>query len=246
MTLTKLPIATKASSQFLSQAIKSSNSSYKILYFNLHARAEVTRTLLAFSGAKWEEISIDWATQKEQTPFQCIPVLYETTADGTILQIGETEVIERYLAKKFNLLGQNEWEQLMIEQYHSSTLALQVMYRQNFLFSPPEKRVESATSFYNDIFKKFVTVHERYLEKNGSNGHYIGQHLSLADIKTTSFLDRMTFLNPEGADLPVSAEKTPNLWKVREAVNSHPNIVAWNTSQRHQELDNLTATKFKK
>ncbi|KAF8922955.1 glutathione S-transferase [Dissophora ornata] len=245
MTQSNLPVPTKASSQVLSEALKSTDSTYKILYFGLHGRGEMARMLLAFGGAKWEEITMEWPKQKQHTPFQCVPVVYETTSDGTVLQVGETAVIERYLAKKFNLVGKNEWEQLLIEEFHFSTESTQLMYHHRVLVSPQEKRVDDANAYYSEWVAKFITVHEAHLEKNGSNGHYVGNDFSLADIKTTVFMDRLALLMPKGADFPLSAEKTPNLWKVREAVNNHPNVAAWTSSQRYNELNANTTTAFR-
>ncbi|KAI1315307.1 hypothetical protein EDD11_000968 [Mortierella claussenii] len=211
-----LPIVSRASSQVLSQALKSTNSTYKVLYFNLHGRSEMARMLLAFGGVQWEEIPI-------------------------------TAVIERYLARKFNLMGTNEWEQLQIEQFQLSTESTQSMYRDRVLLSPPEKRVEDAHRFYNEFVNKFIQVHEAHLEQNqGGNGFYVGNQFSLADIKTTVFIDRLLMLRPKGTkEAPFSPEKSPNLWKVKENVNKHPNVVAWKTSQRYQELDHITVTNFK-
>jgi hypothetical protein len=52
-----LPVPTKADSQTLSEAVKSTDSSFQVLYFGLHARGELTRNILSYSGAKWEELT---------------------------------------------------------------------------------------------------------------------------------------------------------------------------------------------
>ncbi|KAF9350298.1 hypothetical protein BGX26_011497 [Mortierella sp. AD094] len=239
-----LPSVTKATSKALSEAIKSSNSTYKVLYFNLHGRGQMTRILLAYGGAKWEELPIEWPAQKKLTPFQCVPVVYETTSDGTVLQVCESGVIERYLAKKFNLLGKNEWEQLQIEQFQLSTESTQFTYQHQVLKADFEKRPENIHAYYNESVTKFIEVHENHLKNNGSNGFYVGGSLSLADIKTTVFMDRLLLLKSKDA-VPFSSEKCPNLWKVRENVNSHPNIAAWKSSQRYRELDANTLKTFK-
>ncbi|KAG0000844.1 hypothetical protein BGZ80_006277 [Entomortierella chlamydospora] len=231
------PSVTKATSKTLTEAMESSNSTYKLYYFNVHGRGEIFRILWAYGGAKWEELPIDWPAEKKLTPFQCVPVVYETTPDGTVLQICETEVIERYLAKKFNLLGKNEWEQLQIEQIQSSTEGTQYAYHLQVVKGDFEKRAENFRKFYDEHLTRFIEVHENHLKNNGSNGFYVGESLSLADIKATIFIDRMTFLRPKDVqEVVFSAEKTPNLWKVRENVHAHPNIAEWKNSQRHKEL----------
>ncbi|KAF9205992.1 hypothetical protein BGZ49_003184 [Haplosporangium sp. Z 27] len=241
-----LPSVTKAASKVLSEAIKSSNSTYKLLYFELHGRGEMARILFSYGGVKWEELPSNWATQKSQTPFQCVPVIYETTSDGTVLQIGETSVIERYLAKKFNLLGQNEWEQLQIEQFQNSTESSQLMYQSQVLKADIEKRVENTNTYYKQVVEKFINVHENHLENNGSNGFYVGDSLSLADIKTAVYMNRLLLLKDKKIqEVPFSADKSPNLWKLRENVNSNPSIAAWRSSQRYKDLDASTLKIFK-
>ncbi|KAG0017265.1 hypothetical protein BGZ80_008451, partial [Entomortierella chlamydospora] len=107
-------------------------------------------------------------------------------------------------------------------------------------------RVEEANKFYTEALPKFIAVHEAHLKKNGSNGHYVGDSITLADIKTTLFIDCVLFLRPKGAnEVPFSAEKTPLLWKVRETVDNHPRLAAWKKSQRYQELDASTMAMYK-
>lgn len=53
-----LPVPTQADTTTLGHAAASTNSTFKILYFGLHGRGELTRTLLAYSGAKWEELPV--------------------------------------------------------------------------------------------------------------------------------------------------------------------------------------------
>ena len=68
-----LPVPTKADTTVLGQAAKSTDSTYKILYFGLHGRGELTRTLLAYSGAKWEELPV----VSVSSYLGCSPVVHE-------------------------------------------------------------------------------------------------------------------------------------------------------------------------
>ncbi|KAG0376721.1 hypothetical protein BGX24_007315 [Mortierella sp. AD032] len=241
-----LPVPTHADTNVLGQAAKSTNSTFKILYFGLHGRGELTRTLLAYSGAKWEELPVDWATQKDLTPFKCLPVVYETTSDGTILELAECQAIERYLANKYNLYGKNAYETHKVEQYFSSADSVSQAFSQKIIGAAQDKRVEEANKFYVEVLPKFIAIHEAHLTKNGSNGHYVGNSATLADIKVANLIDRLLFLRPKGADeVPFSAEKTPQLWKVLEKVNAHPTFAAWKKTDRYQELNAGTKSMFK-
>jgi hypothetical protein len=48
-------------------------------------------------------------------------VLHIRTADGIEIKLAETLVIENYLAKRFGLLGDNEWEEQLIKMLYSSS-----------------------------------------------------------------------------------------------------------------------------
>ncbi|GJJ76812.1 hypothetical protein EMPS_09171 [Entomortierella parvispora] len=242
------PTPTVASSEVLSKAATSHDSTYKVLYFGIHGRAEIIRNLLGYGDAKWEELPIDWPAQKTKTPFQCVPVVFETTADGTILELAEAQAIERYLAKKYHLMGKNAWEEHKVNEFFTSTDGAMLAFHSSVLRGPNgpiENQVEGANKFYAEVLAKFVALHEAYLAKNGSNGHYVGHQTTLADIKTSTFIDRLLLLHPTGAhEVGISKDKTPNLWKVRETVHAHPSFKKWIDSARYKELDVSTRKMF--
>ncbi|GJJ76804.1 hypothetical protein EMPS_09163 [Entomortierella parvispora] len=246
-----LPKATKAPSDVLAKAAETStDSSFKLLYFGLHGRGEMSRTLLAYGGVRYEEIPLQWPVMKADTRFGCLPVLYETTSSGTVLQLSESLAIERYLARKFNLLGSNAWEEHLVNEYTNSTETLSGNFMK-ICFVSDEVRQKEAEIFYRDHLTRWVQVHERLLAEEGQkqNGHYVGDKITLADIRTTVMMDRVLFLVPKGQEETVNKilnkETAPGLWKVRETVHAHPLIAAWKKSQRHQEIDAGTKGFFK-
>ncbi|KAF9428611.1 hypothetical protein BGZ94_001732 [Podila epigama] len=239
------PIPTKASSEELSEAAKSTNTSFQLAYFPLHQRAELIRDLLAFTGSKWEELPVDWATQKTQAPFQVLPVLYETTPSGTILEIAETQVIERYLAHKHSLLGANLWEETLVNEYVSNTDSVFLSWGLRVLFAAPDARLEAIKTFFNEVLAKFISIHEAHLQKSGNTGHYVGNSITLADLKTSQLIHRLTLLLPKDAPaLPISEELTPALWKVHQIVKKNASLAEWHNSARHQELTRNTRARF--
>ena len=189
--------------------------------------------------------------------------MYETTSSGALLEISEVLPIERYLADKFELAGSNPWERFQVEQAVSSIESSQLMYHYKALLPNwssadaldlnedrmnRQRRAENANRFYETELKNFVDIHEEKLQENGGgggNGHYVGDRISLADIRATVLMDRLMLLRPEGADpVPLSKDKTPNLWRVREAVHQIPAIAQWRESKRYHELDAMTKKYF--
>ena len=89
---------------------------YKLYYFNLRARGEIARQLLALAGEPFEDIRVDfaeWPSLKKSMPFEQLPVL---EADGE--QISQSHTIARYLAKKLGFSGGT-----ILEQAHVDALA---------------------------------------------------------------------------------------------------------------------------
>merc|ERR1712168_181021 len=91
----------------------------KLTYFNLRARAEPARLLLAYAGVKYEDIRIPapwdnpspWASMKPSTPYGQVPLIQW---NGEI--IAQSMAIARFLAAEFNLKGKNNLESAEIDE----------------------------------------------------------------------------------------------------------------------------------
>uniref|UniRef100_A0A915PCD4 Glutathione S-transferase 1 n=1 Tax=Setaria digitata TaxID=48799 RepID=A0A915PCD4_9BILA len=87
---------------------------YKLTYFNYRGRAEVIRLLFAQANVSYEDVRIsrkEWPALKSKTPFGHVPIL---EVNGKVL--AESHAIEKYLARKFGLLGADEWEAAKIDE----------------------------------------------------------------------------------------------------------------------------------
>ncbi|KAF9970808.1 hypothetical protein BGZ73_006417 [Actinomortierella ambigua] len=244
-----LPQATKAPSAVLSKAAASTDATFHVLYFNLFGRGELTRTILAYVGAKWDELPVTWADQKAQTRFGVIPVVFEEHADGTVLELAESQAIERYLARKFNLLGSNLWEEHLVNEFFSSTDQLNIVLTTTFLpATTPEARVEAYNKIVDNQLPVWIAQHEKHLAANeGGNGHYVGNKTTLADLKTHLQIERLLLFQPKDAKKPpLSPELTPNLWKLKETVEKESKTFQeWRSSARFEELVQGTRSLFK-
>ncbi|KAF9347762.1 hypothetical protein BGX26_000781 [Mortierella sp. AD094] len=228
-----LPVPTKGDSETLSQAINSSDSTFKLLYFNIQARGHILRLILTLSGAEWEEINAvghicrsfaiqvylkaSYLQKKNITP-PTNACLSDYLRRSHNLELAESLAIERYLAKKFNILGKNEYESHIVDQFCTSTESTNIQLTQKVHLPPreiqwtDEERILEANNFYRDTLGKFITLHEAHLQKNGSNGHYVGDNFTLADLKTTVFMERVLSLTPKGVnEVSFSEERSPNL-----------------------------------
>jgi len=88
-------------------------SKYKLYFFNGRGRAEVSRLIFAFAGQKFEDIryeGVDWPSHKAEMPSRQMPVL---EFEGT--KLPQSLSIARFLAKQFQLVGRDNFEQAKVD-----------------------------------------------------------------------------------------------------------------------------------
>ncbi|KAG0350589.1 hypothetical protein BG005_009860 [Podila minutissima] len=207
------------------------DSTFEICYFGIHGLAHVVRTTLAVSGAKFTSyVPEDWASEKPKKPFGVMPTLKETS----VIEIAESDAIARYLARKFGYMGTNAFEETVINQFVSSTNSVaNSIFVKYFSAKDPEAKAEVKAKLLADTIQPWMRNHEQHLADNGSNGHYLGSALSLADIATAVQISMINGLF--GADT-ITEEKNPALVKVQTNVLSTPSYIAWTQTDSFKTL----------
>lgn len=91
---------------------------YRLVYFNGKARAEIIRYIFKVAKVPFQDDRMtptEFATRKANgefiANFDRIPILYLENNQS----YGQSKAIERYLAKKFGLLGNNDEEEFQID-----------------------------------------------------------------------------------------------------------------------------------
>ncbi|KAI8810309.1 hypothetical protein BJ742DRAFT_770333 [Cladochytrium replicatum] len=186
---------------------------YSLYYYRLQARAEVSRLILAHSGQPWvNRFAHDWPAEKHLTPFGQIPVLTETCDDGSEFVLAQARAIERYLARKFSLLGSTPHESALIESLQEAHVDFYNQFR-TYRHDPKE---EILSQFKSTHLPNFIAMHSKFLAKNGNNGHYVGDKVSLADLHAVAAIDTIQAWAPG----LMARETFPELFRVRDAVLS--------------------------
>lgn len=96
---------------------------FKLIYFDLRGRAELTRLIFHYAGQEFEDHrlgygeglpsqSAEWLAIKTQMPFLQVPVL---EVDGEL--VTQSHTIARYLARRFKLAGRSEIEEAQADAY---------------------------------------------------------------------------------------------------------------------------------
>ncbi|KAF9973643.1 hypothetical protein BGZ73_003112 [Actinomortierella ambigua] len=250
-TLVNAPKASNDTTQKLSEVIKAKDSSFTFYYFDLHTHGATPRALLAYADADWKQhLPNNWFSpdkaEKLQTIYGTLPLLYDHQGNTTV-EVAEALNIELYLAEKFDLLGDNVAEAVQIHGAYSNTRAL--MHRQeDAYFTRKAHQAAERQRFIDTYLMQWIRTHEAVLAKNGSNGHYVGNRTSLADIKTAVAIEQLLnelyeFEDGSYADL-INPIATPSLWKVRETVLAKDSYRQWRESQTFKELKVVTQGFF--
>ncbi|KAF9932148.1 hypothetical protein FBU30_008835 [Linnemannia zychae] len=212
-----------------------SRASYKLEYFDVSAVGSVPRDILAYGDAQWEDLPLTNWPAEVKAPFGLFPVLHIKTADGREVQIAESFVIDHYLAKQFGLLGDNEWEEILIKEFHSSSVFLRDRVALRVTWTYKEVQDKALDGFLKRELPLWIETHTKHLKDNGSNGHYVGNKLSLADIQTANVLDHLkcTYRGDEFIDQIKQA--SPEIWKVKETVDNEPRLQKWRHSEGYKK-----------
>ncbi|KAF9347614.1 hypothetical protein BGX26_000912 [Mortierella sp. AD094] len=235
MTLAVHPYFDPAQTAAFNELALKRDSTFEVRYFGLHGFGGIIRTILAANGAKVSNIvPADWAVEKPHAPFGVIPLLKETSADGkTTINVAESDAIERYLAKKFGMAGDNAFEETVINTYVNNLSALvQQIYMKYYSVKDPALKAEAKEQLLNGPIANWIKFNEQHLVANGSNGHFVGNKTTIADIKAAHMVDMIYGIKDDA----ITEESAPALLKVKTTVDSIPSLKAWRATEEFKAL----------
>ncbi|KAF9550265.1 hypothetical protein EC957_001172 [Mortierella hygrophila] len=217
--------------------------SFRLLYFPVEAQGQTSRDLLTYGGANWEGVyPQNWLEEKGKTPFGFVPVLYINKGDKQVV-ISETHAVENYLAKHFGLMGDNEYEETLIRAFHCSSTTLFINFQTAVVWNMAEVREKALENFKANKLAHWVKTHERHLMDNGNNGHYLGNKMSLADIRTANLIKHLSF-QPWATELMDIISQAPALLKLMDTVENDPKMRQWKNSDEAKKLATSTKAFF--
>ncbi|WAR25197.1 HPGDS-like protein [Mya arenaria] len=185
-------------------SISTTMPSYKLTYFNVRGRAELARYLFLAAGRDFEDYRIqreDWPELKPKTTFGQLPIL---EVDGE--QLAQSNAIARYLAREFDMAGENSWEQALCDQ----TLELINDLIKELVAAELQKNAGEV------VFPKFLGIFESMLAKNGK--YLVGSGLTVADLALYAVFDTPL------QNVPNMMDKTPKLKAHRAMIEAIPKI----------------------
>jgi len=202
---------------------------YKLTYFNLRGRAELSRLIFAYAGQKFQDVRIEreqWPELKETMPFKQLPVL---EVDGELLT--QSHTIARYLARTFKIAGRNDLEAAQADAYIDIIYDMLADARNAMVDSQQEgldseQKKEVIQKFLSETLTPKLMAVEKQLKANGF--HYlVGEKLTWADIGFYAFLSGAAeMFGPPVFNrcihLKVLVERVGNDPNIRKYVQSRP------------------------
>ena len=193
-------------------------SSYKLTYFNARGRAEGARLVFAQAGVEYEDKRVtmeEWAQLKPSTPTGQLPIL---EVDGRALY--GSGPICRFLGERFGLGGSNDLENAEIAGFIDFFNDFLLNAFPLFMEKDEAKKAELKKNIEEKEIPKYMGVMEKIA--SSSTGDYIfGEKLTYADL---GFLYGISVFENL---FPKILEGRPGLTKVKETVESLPNIARW-------------------
>ncbi|CAI5454600.1 unnamed protein product [Caenorhabditis angaria] len=182
-------------------------------------RAEPARLIFAYAGVNFTDERIEkseWPALKSTTPHGQLPVLH---VDGK--QLAQSRVIERFLAKKLGLSGDNEWETAKMDELVACVEDFLIQIAPWFKEQEQAKKVEIFRSLIDTTIIPFISAFENLLISNGT-GYFVGDKISYADL---AIFHIFWFMNTK--ILPGSLRKYPKLLEFVDKIANIDNIKKW-------------------
>ena len=216
-----------------------------IRYFDVEGVAEVIRHLMALSSNPWTEEK--WGIDMKKLPDVAAaspgfaaardsgnldqnlgraPVVL-VTEGGKKLELGQSKAIERFLARRFGLLGEDEHEAAQIDAITEHIRDIKDKY-QKAKVNPQDK-----AHFFDEVFPGFMEKVDMAIRDigGGSGGGpaLVGRYLSLADV--VLFVMVRDFFDDKAA-VEKTIKRCPRLQRSVEEVDAHPGIASYRAGKK--------------
>jgi len=189
----------------------------KLTYFNLRARAEPCRLLLAYGGIKYEDERITpswedpapWGALKASTPYGQLPML---TWNGTV--ICQSMACARFIAKEIGIGGRTNLECAQVDEIIDAIQDL-INKGATLFFAKDDEGMKKHMS--ETVPAAFVQIEKRIESRGGQ--FLVGNAFTFADLHLFAYVSELpdkTFV-----------DATPKIKSLVDRVGKLPNIKAW-------------------
>ena len=207
----------------------------KLTYFNVRGLAETSRFLLALGGEEYEdfryplevidmskhemkkdEFDKDKADGKLVTSLNKVPFL---EVDG--VTIPQSKSVERFLARRFNMMGSSDLEAAQIDAICESVRDFKDMYQKVRFLPEDEKEAGMKEWFTVTLVERLILLENQLV---GESGFSVGNTTTLSDVVLFTFVTEF-FDNKEAALNATLA--SPKVRAVVDRLSSDEKVLKW-------------------
>ena len=234
----------------ISSSFALASPSLELKYFDLRGAAETARLILALGDEEYTDLRYEIAPGTMNAPeFKAskesgaldanlgrAPLLL---VDGK--PVGQSKAIERYLAKKCNLMGDSDVDAAQIDCIAEHCRDVKdAQAKKGFSAFARDKSDEEKAEARKEWFETDMPVMLEKVEKavkltSAKDGYAFGDKNSYADIAIFSLLKDCT-MDADKEDTLKAAEKCSLLLSIAERISNEPNVSKW--------LENRPKTMF--
>ncbi|XP_035670647.1 hematopoietic prostaglandin D synthase-like [Branchiostoma floridae] len=191
---------------------------YRLVYFNIRGRAELTRLLFAAADLQYEdqrfEFSSDqWKELKPKTPMGQLPLLYVDD-----VPLCQSTTIARYVARTTGLAGKTPLDEAKADMIVDGLDDLAKKLLAVFNEKDEEKKAELQKELAGGFLPQFLGNYEKLAS---AEGFFVGGSLTWADLAFFNMIGWVTPMNPAVLD------GFSNLAKVMDNVQSQQGVARW-------------------
>jgi len=210
-------------------------------YFDIRGVAETSRILLAIGGEDYDDVryqidpatfkSIDFEDAKNSGELKAnlnrAPVL--VTPDGTT--IGQSRAIERYLAKRFNLMGNSPEVEAIIDciTEHCRDVKDAAARKGFSMFTKDKTEEEKAAAraeWFDEDFPTMLGKIEDYLKEIETIDDFsVGSSTSYADVVIWALLRDCS--PADAKDVTKAASQCKKMTTIANNIAAHPSVSKW-------------------
>ncbi|ODM93067.1 putative glutathione S-transferase 7 [Orchesella cincta] len=165
---------------------------YRLTYFNWMWIAEPTRFLLSYVGEDFEDVRLsyeEWMKDdpkinKNDFPYGKLPVLEDRENN---LKLGQSFAIARYLARKYNLVGNTIVDAAKCDEY-ADVLKDMLSEVEPMWRADEKQKAEIKAAFLEKTVPRYFSVIETDLKNNGGK-YLVGKTTTWVDFLCAHFTE---------------------------------------------------------
>jgi len=206
-------------------------SGLQITNFELRARVEISRLVLAYSGIRYTFIPVsfdDWAARVKATiPTGSLPCM---TLDG--VQYGQSIALQSYLAERAGIYGDSALDRLLINQLsciREDLIVPEIDFWKAEGGDDPNLKAEKEKEMVENVYPKYLKLFtDLILQRSGP--YVLGGKFSLADIVVYEAFKTLSNLHND------VLQRYPVVCRLRERVAAMPGIKQYLSKSTNSRL----------